>query len=329
MCGSTEIDGHAFCLGVDSLKRFFETDADLQSLIHSVTYLIRGAIFRPKGLGRASQDVRSLGELIDMYHTREAIQYHDKVYALLGMSSDAKEANLLVDYRVPWEELFQRLVRFLLCEKISIETRCDEEIAVIKSKGCVVGKVRSVRGDTAWNGGQDLKIYFNNTGQSAYRGEESIHWTLQFSAKPIRAGDLICLLQGASKPTIIRLCEDHFAVIIMAATPLENTKARSGDIKRSELSQLVKLFTRDFILIWDWKNSPKKSQDLGKYNTLMQENTCGSAATLESATRLWNVALILEDVGGNWEGGKRLQKAIMGVFRARKHSPPPITLHDT
>src|SRR4051795_4819938 len=103
MCGPTEIDGYAFSLGVDSLRGFNETPTDLQSLIHLVTYLIRGAIFRPNYVigrsGRVSQDICPLGELVDMYHTHKATKRHDKVYALLGMSSDdLSEANLLPNY---------------------------------------------------------------------------------------------------------------------------------------------------------------------------------------------------------------------------------------
>ncbi len=88
----TEIDGYAFCLGVDSLKGSYEARTDLPSLIRSVTYLIRGAIFRPNykisRSGRVSQDICPLGELIDMYHTREATKRQNKAYALLSMSSD-------------------------------------------------------------------------------------------------------------------------------------------------------------------------------------------------------------------------------------------------
>jgi hypothetical protein len=113
-----------------------------------VTYLIRGAIFRPKGSGRASQDICPLGELIDMYHTHQATLRHDKVYALLGMSSDdLSKANLSPDYKVPWKDLFEILTRFLLCKEISVEASPDKEIAVIKSKGYILGKVSSIQSD--------------------------------------------------------------------------------------------------------------------------------------------------------------------------------------
>ena len=106
------IDGYAFCLGLDLLKDFYEAHPDLQGLIGSVTYLIRGAIFRPNYAtstpGGFSLDICPLGELIDMYHTHKATKRHDKVYALLGMSSDdPSEAGLQPDYTASSRELFQ------------------------------------------------------------------------------------------------------------------------------------------------------------------------------------------------------------------------------
>ena len=61
-------------------------------------------IFRPKyatSPGRVFLNIRPLGELIDMYYTHEATEYHDKVYALLSMSSDnLTAASLSPDYTV-------------------------------------------------------------------------------------------------------------------------------------------------------------------------------------------------------------------------------------
>src|SRR5215216_5740368 len=116
MCGSAKIDGYAFCLGLELLMGFYETREDLQGRIRSITYLIRGAIFRPKYAtrrsGMDSLGICPLGELIDMYHTHNATELHDKVYALLGMSSvDGSRASLSPNYGVPWEELLQRLVK--------------------------------------------------------------------------------------------------------------------------------------------------------------------------------------------------------------------------
>lgn len=274
MCGPTEIDGYAFCLGIDSLKELYKAHTGLQSLIRSVTYLIRGAIFRPNYvISKTSglpQAICTLGELIDMYHNRKATKLHDKVYALLGMSGmssdDLSEANLSPNYKDDWEQLLQRLAKFLLCDKISVDTWSGKEIAVIQSKGCILGMISSVENIISLDGRQGVDIIFKDiSGQLGYEQEWNAHWTLQPTAKAIRDGDLICLLQGVSKPTIIRPRKDYFVIIMIAASPLENGSTESEYIWRPEL------FGRDFLLVWDWKNS-LKSQDFGEYNGLVLKN---------------------------------------------------------
>lgn len=117
MCGSTEIDGHGFCLGLSSSDIIFKDNPTL------ATFLIRGAIFRPKNLGRKggklSLEICSLSELLDMYHTYLAMMRHDKIYALLSMcSDDLSAAGLDPDYSLPWSLLMQRLVKYLLSDDV-------------------------------------------------------------------------------------------------------------------------------------------------------------------------------------------------------------------
>jgi hypothetical protein len=120
----------------------------------------------------------------------------------------------------------------------------DRQRAVIKSKGCVLGQVSLVRsGDR-----QNVNITFTSKNVGWYLGDE-MEWTLQASAKSIQERDIVCFLQGASKPTIIRLYKDHFAIIVIAVTPLKE----SGSPKQLELSKSITYFSRDFLLIWDWE----------------------------------------------------------------------------
>ncbi|KAF2814216.1 HET-domain-containing protein [Mytilinidion resinicola] len=271
MCGSAEIDGYAFCLGVDSFLDSYKLRADLQSVARSVTYLIRGAIFRPKysmgRLSRSTLDISSLDELMDMYHARQATMRHDKVYALLGMSSDdLSNAGLSPSYEVPWEDLFQRLVKYLLCQKISVETWCQTEIAVVRSKGCVLGKVSSVQSNIGSEDRQGVDVMFMNIwGQPKNTEVQSEHWNLHASAKSIQNGDIICLLQGTSKPLIIRLCKDHFDVVMIAFSPPEKIPVGDGYIEWPKLLQSETIFTRDFMLVWDWNISHPK-----EYEALIQ-----------------------------------------------------------
>lgn len=330
MCGSTEIDGFAFCLGVDSLNVSYETRGDLHSLIHSVAYLIRGSIFRPNyvtnGFGKTSRAICPLGELIDMYHTHKATKRHDKVFALLGMSSDdLSRANLLPDYSVPWEELLQRIAEFLFTESVSVATYGRQEVAIITIKGFVLGQVYLAESNSPSHSRQRVHVHFENPLWSQRYTEKQRTWTFQQSAKPIQNGDFICLLQGASKPTIIRFCKNYFAIIMIAASPLEDIGLEDSSVKWPSLLQRVKDFNRNFSLVWDWENSSEKLQGLGIYKSL-ESRTRESAYSrteleddIDKATEAWDLALILGDVNMNDTCAVRMRKkAIDGYKRAFK-----------
>ncbi|KAH8708399.1 heterokaryon incompatibility protein-domain-containing protein, partial [Phaeosphaeriaceae sp. PMI808] len=262
-CGSVEIEGHAFCLGLEFLKTTLEDSMCL------VTSLIRGAIFRSRRIletqKRLSLDICSLGELVDTYHSHGANVLHDKVYALLGMSSDdLSVARLKPDYNVPWKVLMQSLVEFLIGAQDSVDTWNDREIAVIRTKGCILGKVYPRKSNSDSHGRQNVVAEFKSTSQQLGCIRDGIaRWTLQASAKSIQKGDLLCVLHGASKPSIIRLRKDHFAIIVIAADPPEYIQTTSRYVKWMELSQLVS-FTRNFLLIWDWEINSENLQDPGK-----------------------------------------------------------------
>jgi hypothetical protein len=102
-----------------------------------------------------------------MYHTHEATERHDKVYALLGMSSDGPSAaGLSPNYTVPWKTLLQRLVEIILFKEVSVETSDEREIAVIKSKGYILGQVSSVESDSSRYDRQHVIVVFNNAPRS-------------------------------------------------------------------------------------------------------------------------------------------------------------------
>ena len=319
LCGSTEIDGYAFSSGLESLRDFYGARLDLQNLIQPVTYLIREAIFRPKYVlsrsGKVSLDICPLGALIDMYHTHEATNRHDKIYALLGMSSDdLSAAGLSPDYQVSWKELLQRLVKFLLGKQVSVKTWNNREMAIIDSRGYILSQVSSVKSDQGNR--QNVNISFKNTSQHlGYTKEYKAHWNLQASAKSIQKGDIVCLLQGASKPTIIRPYKDHFAIIMIAATFPEAIEMESDSDRWPDL--------RDFPLIWNWEKALDRLQDQEEYNSLMEANRqvpeCSQKKKedyVRKAMRLYSIALILEDLREYKEAGKRLQEGIEVYKRA-------------
>ncbi|RYP72091.1 hypothetical protein DL771_004422 [Monosporascus sp. 5C6A] len=226
-CGSTEIDGFAFCSGLNALNLSYEPCPNLPALIRSVTYLIRGAIFRPRcATGRSgsfSLNIRPLCELVEMYYTRRATDLRDKVYALLGMSSDdPTAAKLSPDYTISWGELFKKLIHFVLSELMSVDTWDDKEIAVIKGKGCILGEVSSVEKDPVWEDTQHVGISWkdpvwedtqhvgiswkNAPSHSGVKEAWNSRWTFQTSVKSVQGQwTLLCLAAGNGYKTLVKL----------------------------------------------------------------------------------------------------------------------------
>ncbi|CCD52555.1 hypothetical protein ACHAPC_003355 [Botrytis cinerea] len=294
VCGSTTIDGYAFCLGVKSLKLFYTDSSGLETLL-SVIDIIERAGLRPKFKANLSErfslQIRPLAELIDMFYTRQATDIRDKLFALLGMSSDDPgKAGLQPNYEASWEEVFQQLVKFVLGKDISF--RASSQTPRIKCRGIVVGQIYSVRMNS-----RQRVIFTSKFGDRELGGTRE--WTLPASAKPIRERDIICLIYGASTPSIIRLCKDHFSMIVIAVTPL------NGLIRHEwpQFSRSKTQFLRDFELVWDWESSSGDMRDEGEYKTLIETFSQASVFSkvepggyLEKVTKLWNDIAILDDL---------------------------------
>ena len=325
MCSSMEIDGRAFCLGLKSFSLLNAAPSGLRSL-PSLINPIERADLRPKYTTnppeRFSLDTGSLAELIDRFHTRKASDVRDKVYALLGMSSDnPNQADLQPDYEASWQTLFLRLIKFVLGHNVSVETSYHNQRAVVRGKGCALGAVSSMRS----HDGQVVTLMIN--GSRSFGGAE-MEWTLQASAKSIRKGDVVCFLQGASKPTIIRLCKDYFDVVVISA----NLLIKGGGTGRQDAFKSLVEFPRDFTLVWDLERLLEESQDREELETLTETDRQepkrlkpNSANYFDKATRTWNVALVLEDLPYGRLANERFYEAVEGYEKVfgKEHSATP------
>ncbi|KAM0183793.1 hypothetical protein ACHAPF_000237 [Botrytis cinerea] len=297
MCGLVEIDGYAFCAGLNASNAYLEAYPRLQRLIRSVTYLMKEATLRPKYATSSSDnfslDIRPLSELMETYYTREATDDRDKVYALLSMCSDSPtSAGLLPDYTILWEQLFQQLVRFILCKEINVRFPQDRKEAIIRSKGCVLGWVNSVEVDAPWNDTVKLDISCTDALKYLERTKKRrTTWNLPTVEKNVQRGDIVYLIQGVLKPTIIRSCKDHFSVIMIAASP-----------KWPKVIGSKMTFPREFLLVWDLGESEKNlghvysttgeaskthESQKTKIDLLTEESYPPISSSLSSEGKLW------------------------------------------
>lgn len=313
-CGPAEIDGYAFFSGLSALELPYDDYPGLRPLVLSVAYLAKGAAFRSRcttsQAERFSLDICPLGQLVDMYHNHQTSDDRDKIYALLGMSSDdPSTSGLLVDYDISWAKLFKQLVNFIL-DSVSVDTWDGKAVAVIRGKCCVLGLVSSVDADIDRNDKQRLWVTWNSLIDS--EGHSSC-WTLEASAEPVEEGDVVCLLQGATLPTIIRIHNDYWIIILIAAASPESLQAAVSDDK-PELLRPQTVFPHEFLLVWHWDMHLDESWIGNEYESLMghlvpKDPKAGLQNDCEKITRLWNSAVAMRDAERS-RGEENLQKAI-------------------
>ncbi len=317
MSRSTDIEGYAFCSGLSALG-LASKDPDTHNRIRSAAYLIKGAVLRPKHAtsrtDRFSLDIRPLGELIDMYHNREATDRRDKVFALLGMSSDDHiPIGLLPNYSIPWGDLLRQLVQFLIGKETLLQTWDDEEVAVLKSRGLVLGTVSQVPKGGTWDDRQKVDVVLENLPGSL--AEWSGRWTLQSSAKSIQEGDVVCLLQGAPRPTIIRPYDDYCAIVASSITPTNDEGFEGVAISWPDCLRQITTFPRELLLVWDWEMSRGGSQQAGDYESFVRcrvsehTKTDSEIPSSSKTARLGDIALLLGDLGRYKEAVQKLREA--------------------
>lgn len=351
-----DIDGYAFSAGLDALNLALE-DPEMQSRIRSAVYLMKGAGLRPKHVAtrsnRFSLNIRPFGELMDMYHNRKATDLRDKAYALLGMSPDIP-AGLSPNYSISWRDLFRQIVHSIIGTQASVKTWDKRQIAVIKSMCRVIGIVSSVSSAEAWDDKQNVnvKIFIKKVCRIVRTFND--RWTLQASAKSIEQGDIICLLHGASNPTIIRLHEDYCAIVAIAVTPTESvqlkdipfnwqenlpqTETSDREIDRSEQSKKLpfswqgyirqkKTFPREVLLIWDWETGEElRGADYDRVlkSRVPEHTETETEDQWGKAMRLYNIGLLSKDAEKYEEAIEKHIKAMK--IDERIHIATPLQL---
>ncbi|KAF2822351.1 HET-domain-containing protein, partial [Ophiobolus disseminans] len=146
MSGEEEIFGTTFVRGIQQLlPKVFESDPSLHTYITVTIELM--ALAPPSAYKHEppALDIAPLGDLIEMFHTYGATDQRDKIYALLGLTSDHRLTHSLQpNYEKSWAKVLNELIEHLLGKHVESLTWDDKDSAVITASGCTVGYVLSV-----------------------------------------------------------------------------------------------------------------------------------------------------------------------------------------
>lgn len=141
-------------------------------------------------------------------------------------------------------------------------------------------------------------------------------WTLQASARLLQRGDVICLQQNATRPTITRLYQDFSAIFVVAARPPSSLPSEGEDRIWSEVLNRILLLLRDTILIWNWDYTPEEYARLKTYRIWVEElkwepQDSGTVSHRDETARLFDFGLILVDLRAFSTAQARFQEGIV------------------
>lgn len=255
MCGSSEMDGHAFAKGISRLDETIFLNCSQSAF--SICRLIEGAIDRPRSMlrdhGKLDIGDFSFGGLLSRLLIQKAAKRHDMVYALLGLCNDDFEGSgLLPDYNLPWGILMQRVVRWFMGHEVLVKSWDDSDKAAIKGLGVVVGVVSSIWQDS------DQRILEVILRWPDHRQTHHAQWVLQPSSKTIQTGDIICCLKGASMLIVARCTPDYLLVIVPGFIPLQSRTDAPATSFSAPLSAKGAPLARDL----PFSRAPSSGKDL-------------------------------------------------------------------
>ena len=94
-----------------------------------------------------SFEIAPLGDRLNMFENHEATDKRDKIYALLGLSSDnALTPDLRPDYTKSWSTLFKQVASHVLGSTAVISVVERKSQAVVSESGCALGIVAKCKG---------------------------------------------------------------------------------------------------------------------------------------------------------------------------------------
>jgi hypothetical protein len=230
-------------------------------------------LFRPKDRRRSNRlGVMALPELLDHFHTREATNRRDKIFALLGMCHNADESTDFPepDYMKTWSAIFRETTNHLFGSSVKVRTWDDRELAVFTCQGHPLGTVRKLERTGTFEiictQPTGFLVKSNTLRQDLRRTIKPIPFEAGSYSKDIREHDILWQIAGERYPCIIRFCADHFDVIVSSFKveriyldlfPFSRRNS-STEIPWLKFTHCLVAQQRPITLAWDWaSDSPQ------------------------------------------------------------------------
>lgn len=220
MCGDIAVDGNDFC-------NEMIMSSPWNRVFQKILPRARPALELMKRSTSDSRfEKRPLIELVENFRTLEAKETVDKVYALLGLSSDASTSpDLQADYTIPPNVLAQKLVKFSFPSSVISSQKADQSEVEFEIDGLILGTLggHGMNGVTLWSiEPQESPLspgLSNPMALSPASNFDRTTWDFFIAdERQLQRGSIIVLLRGGSLPTVMRFDQGKY-VVDMLATP--------------------------------------------------------------------------------------------------------------
>lgn len=190
-------------------------DWRLRNRIRAFMLLIRRSAFRESLKGQDQLHIDPLMDLIDRFHTHEATDIRDKIYALWGLSTESELTNTLrPDYSMSWKSVFENLGLYVFGKDSNLTTSESKQMLYVRSLCYYLGKVVSIYDTEMWDTEQRLEIASLRVFKFLDHGDTyNITLKMRSTAQRIREEDIVCFLPW-TKNLIFARPESHCLRII-------------------------------------------------------------------------------------------------------------------
>jgi hypothetical protein len=258
---------------------------------------------------QASSDAHSLNlfplpKLLDMFRGHAATDRRDKVYALLGLSTDLRSSELQVDYARSWSALFREVILYIFGPSTTITTWDLHDQAIITGPGYPLGTIKV---NSELNTARVWPPDF--LGIDGQRASWKAEFPLPMDYGMIQDGDILCLLEGARQPSVIRRRGKNFnivlatlglpSVVTIIRGPLHNfgplftyQKESVHELTWEQFTRHITYFPCQFDLVWDWLLDDQQCEV--QQAVLLEKASQTNHAYSSDALRMLNTARILE-----------------------------------
>ncbi|PSN65258.1 HET-domain-containing protein [Corynespora cassiicola Philippines] len=252
ICGKEEVNEVVFCRGLRLLLQFDTYRGSSWRTIESILYLIE---WQPKNRHHMWQHNASLGilpllQLVETFRAQKATDRRDKIYALLGLSTDASELKIRANYLKPWEELLVNLLGPTLGVHATITMQREWNCVRVHANACIIGRIHSVSAASTGTASHDVRLDVARS----IRGttcHSLASWVVRDIDIRIETGDILCLVKEARLPMLIRTQKDRLVVVAIALQPPSSLHYLMGQsLGWSKLSHTILRFNQRICFSW-------------------------------------------------------------------------------